>query len=671
MKLDGTLAMLAAAAALLMCPLVGCEGTTGSSDSEGSGDTSSLAPDDHGGADTGPGGNGDVGTLAPEFDPEEILADPCMECADGQDATTCQPRGSGAPCNLAPEVCFDAPQCVPCATLNHDKGCTPSDLVCSEAPLVDCTPSACETAVLVDDGGECGCHRTPHEEGTPCDDANACTDNDHCVAAKCVGSAVDVSHLDDQCNKWVCLPTKGPAAIPHPDGTLCDDGDPCTTVDACSFGLCIGTVPEAAPCRVHVCTADGLREESAADDAECDDGDPCTVESCSDGTCVAEPLPELDDGLQCTTDICHETGEVEHLYDDGAYCLTDPSDACVYSGQCWQGACYGVELAPDGTPCDAPGGGPGQCAEGVCVDPCAGRQCGESDAGWSCGTCDAPLSPVCSEIGLCVNEMIQVAPALHPMGNNVFNRCMPQVMVMQTATFAMDRGPVTNLQFAAFLAMAGVFDAKGNAYLDCEDPEVRISCSANFMVQPGFGKHPVIEVTEHGARAYCAAVGKRLCREAEFNRVVYGTDGRPYPWGVAPPDGTRVNCCDACDVQCNDGYPSTSPVGAFPDGASQDGIMDLMGVAHWTADWYGCFCNSAIDPSTAQCPTDPGCLGDTPPADPGGPCEGQDSCDSTARRAIYGSSFKEPAAMFINGMRDGATPDTADSGLGFRCCADL
>jgi sulfatase modifying factor 1 len=102
---------------------------------------------------------------------------------------------------------------------------------------------------------------------------------------------------------------------------------------------------------------------------------------------------------------------------------------------------------------------------------------------------------------------------------------------------------------------------------------------------------PVVMVSWSDAAGYCAAQGKRLPTEAEWEYAMRaGATGR-FPWGDSPtlPDGRLgLNFWQGRDHTLNtllDGYRYTSPVRAFPP--NRLGLHDPVGnVWQWVSDWY-------------------------------------------------------------------------------------
>jgi iron(II)-dependent oxidoreductase len=142
--------------------------------------------------------------------------------------------------------------------------------------------------------------------------------------------------------------------------------------------------------------------------------------------------------------------------------------------------------------------------------------------------------------------------------------------------FWIDRDKVTNAELAAFLNATGLRPPGADRRYDEDDPDARIHRSdGRWIADPGFARHPAVEVSWFGARDYCAWKGRRLPTEAEWEKAARGDDRRPYPWGFAAPAPERAvfgRAYNATDV------PSR------PAGASPYGVQDILGnLREWTS----------------------------------------------------------------------------------------
>jgi serine/threonine-protein kinase len=138
--------------------------------------------------------------------------------------------------------------------------------------------------------------------------------------------------------------------------------------------------------------------------------------------------------------------------------------------------------------------------------------------------------------------------------------------------FYMDRTPVTNRQFARFLQVTGYRPAHAGL-----EAGRFLAHWVRGAIPRGLEDHPVVNVSWNDACAYASWAGKRLPSEAEWEKAARGTDGRKYPWGKAEPGPTRAHYGGR--------HRGTSPVGAYPEGASPYGILDMAGnVLEWCED---------------------------------------------------------------------------------------
>ncbi|MBI3089361.1 MAG: SUMF1/EgtB/PvdO family nonheme iron enzyme [Candidatus Tectomicrobia bacterium] len=147
--------------------------------------------------------------------------------------------------------------------------------------------------------------------------------------------------------------------------------------------------------------------------------------------------------------------------------------------------------------------------------------------------------------------MVDIPAGAFLMGANDGDPGEAPLRRVELAAFAIDRTPVTEAAYAAW--------------------------KPSHPIPPGKAEHPVVNVTWEEARAYCRAQGKRLPSEAEWEKAARGTDGRRYPWGEVF-DAGRANTPAGPHL-------GTTPVGAYPGGASVYGVLDMAGnVWEWTAD---------------------------------------------------------------------------------------
>jgi formylglycine-generating enzyme required for sulfatase activity len=209
-------------------------------------------------------------------------------------------------------------------------------------------------------------------------------------------------------------------------------------------------------------------------------------------------------------------------------------------------------------------------------------------------------------------EMVMVPAGEFIMGSNAdefnywhitrdpFAAEIPQHRVYLDA-FSIDKYEVTNARFQQFVQATGhctQAEREGWGFADTGEKFEQVN-GANWRAPrgpessiAGLKQHPVVQVGQEDAQAYCAWAGKRLPTEAEWEKAARGTDGRAYPWGDQF-DGARLNFCDQnCqrstpDQMVNDGYRYTAPVGSYEGGKSPYGAYDMAGnVWEWVADWY-------------------------------------------------------------------------------------
>ena len=228
-----------------------------------------------------------------------------------------------------------------------------------------------------------------------------------------------------------------------------------------------------------------------------------------------------------------------------------------------------------------------------------------------------PQTPPATIVGNDGTEMVLVPAGEFSMGSDadeidrllqgrtkvkreVFEREIPRHRVYLDA-FYIDKYEMTNARFQQFVQATGHrthAEREGSGYVYTGQKWEQVN-GANWRAPRGPGssiasleQHPVVQVSQEDAKAYCSWAGKRLPTEAEWEKAARGTDGRIYPWGNQF-DGKRTNFCDTnCDTiwknhTASDGYRYTAPVGSYEGGKSPYGAYDMLGnVWEWVSDWF-------------------------------------------------------------------------------------
>jgi formylglycine-generating enzyme required for sulfatase activity len=226
------------------------------------------------------------------------------------------------------------------------------------------------------------------------------------------------------------------------------------------------------------------------------------------------------------------------------------------------------------------------------------------------GCCRMPASPdtnVDARIGIltgkaattptrCPDDMVPVAAAAFLMGSPPGAGDPDEHPQHRVALggYCIDRTEVTVAAYTRCVA-----SGKCTPAAEPEAAGLGSLCNGKRVDRQGY---PINCVNWEQARVYCAAAGKRLPSEAEWEYAARGPDERTYPWGHEAPRAELLNACGAdCRTLAtrlkfadrramyagDDHWETTAPVGSFRDGASPFGALDMAGnVAEWTEDTY-------------------------------------------------------------------------------------
>ncbi|WP_240666180.1 formylglycine-generating enzyme family protein [Oerskovia turbata] len=293
------------------------------------------------------------------------------------------------------------------------------------------------------------------------------------------------------------------------------------------------------------------------------------------------------------------------------------------------------------------------------------------------------------------------------------------------APFEIEQHPVTNAQFAAFVAATGYVtvaerpldpaDYPGVATEDLVPGALVFTATAGpvdlsdwrqwWRWQPGArwsaphgpgssveGRedHPVVQVSFEDAQAYAAWAGRSLPTEVEWEYAARGgLDGARFAWGdeYRPGGELLANHWQGSFPYRNTGaagWVGTSPVGTFPPNGF--GLVDMIGnVWEWTTSFYTpdhtSEARSAAEVEAARSALTvemPACCspsaGQARPAQPDGDgaraAASAEPGSTIPRKTLKGGSHlcaPEYCLRYRPAARSPQAVDTATSHIGFRC----
>lgn len=291
-------------------------------------------------------------------------------------------------------------------------------------------------------------------------------------------------------------------------------------------------------------------------------------------------------------------------------------------------------------------------------------------------------------------ELVALPGGEFRMGSTSFYPEEAPVHSVTVAPFAVERHPVTNAQFAAFVADTGYVTVAERPLDPALYPGVAVEDllpgALTFRGTTGpvdlrdwrqwwdwapgacwrhpFGPdgvdavadrpdHPVVQVAYPDAAAYAQWAGRRLPTEAEWEYAARGGTSTVYAWGddAAPGGRLMANTWQGRFPYRNDGalgWTGTSPVGEFP--ANDFGLVDMIGnVWEWTTTRY----TARHRPGAAK-----GCC--TPTLEP----------DPQVNQTLKGGSHlcaPEYCHRYRPAARSSQSQDSATTHIGFRCAVSL
>lgn len=221
--------------------------------------------------------------------------------------------------------------------------------------------------------------------------------------------------------------------------------------------------------------------------------------------------------------------------------------------------------------------------------------------------------------------------------------------------FWIDRTEVTQSAYAACVEAGACSPLAEHACLIWDPASQRWISGPRIPKKLNGDNMPAVCISWDEAQKYCLWRSMRLPSEAEWEKTARGKDGRLYPWGNSPFEGSRANGCDlSCgtiakkgwrfEANVDDGSRFLADVGSYPAGVSPYGALDMSGnVWEWVADWYG---ENYYGVSERRAPQGP---------------------NSGEYRVVRGGSWANEADSLRSAYRYQLSQTTRMTTVGFRC----
>ena len=235
-------------------------------------------------------------------------------------------------------------------------------------------------------------------------------------------------------------------------------------------------------------------------------------------------------------------------------------------------------------------------------------------------------------------EMVSLPGGVFRMGCDHFYPEERHERRIRLPAFQIDKYPVTNRDFAAFVEATGYRTLAEMAPDPADYPGLKpeMACAGSLVFErtagpvplgdparwwvfragtdwrhptgpastiDGLMDHPVVHIAHADAQAYARWAGKSLPTEAEWEYAARGgLDGADYGWGetLNPGGAVMANYWQGNFPYSNlrgDGGYRTVPVTTFP--ANGFGLHDMIGnVWEWTDDWWS---ESSVQPASPCC----------------------------------------------------------------------